>query len=283
MFPCFAYHVVLTPGPSQQTVDLHWHEETELVLVTKGSVDITVGTLQLCVNRGQGLLINPEEIHAMTPTLCGESECYAVVFRMDMLSSFGYDRIQHRFILPLLDGRSQIPRFIPGEEAWELIVLHHLATIVNLFTTQEPGYEMAVKAHLYLILQILAANNKLTAAEESYRPQELEMLKVVLRHIEDHLSERIKLADLSNLVNMSDAHFCRSFKKMTNKTPIEYVNYVRVNRAADYLKSTDKKVAEIALEVGFENLSYFIKVFRMFKRCSPSSFRRTSSRVELQV
>jgi AraC-like DNA-binding protein len=73
---------------------------------------------------------------------------------------------------------------------------------------------------------------------------------------------------------MSEGQFNRFFKAMTRTTPIEYLNAYRIKRAGEYLAMSDKKISAIAMDVGFDNLSYFIKVFRQTMKCTPSEYRK---------
>jgi AraC-like DNA-binding protein len=73
---------------------------------------------------------------------------------------------------------------------------------------------------------------------------------------------------------MNERYFCRYFKKMTQKTPVEYLNYYRIECAAEELQNSAKPVTEVALDCGFANLSYFIRVFRHWKGQTPGQFRQ---------
>ncbi|MNO04942.1 Regulatory protein SoxS [compost metagenome] len=78
---------------------------------------------------------------------------------------------------------------------------------------------------------------------------------------------------------MSEGQFCRFFKSMTRQTPMDYVNSYRIRQAAEMLRVEDRKISDIALEVGFDNISYFIRVFRKMMKCSPSAFRKGSTEI----
>ena len=66
----------------------------------------------------------------------------------------------------------------------------------------------------------------------------------------------------------------QEFKKYTFKTPVQYMNSVRLSAAMDLLTRTDRKVLDIALDTGFNSLSYFIGVFKQGLGCTPTQFRR---------
>lgn len=73
---------------------------------------------------------------------------------------------------------------------------------------------------------------------------------------------------------MSEGHFCRTFKLITFKTPIDYLNYYRTTKAQDLLIRSNKKVLEICMDVGFNNLSYFINIFKKNTGYTPSAFKK---------
>ena len=81
------------------------------------------------------------------------------------------------------------------------------------------------------------------------------------------------------MAHMSVSYFCKYFKKFTGNSPMDYLNLVRVENAARLLRMTDKKILDIAFEVGFQNFSYFSKVFKRYKNLSPSVYR-TSLEIE---
>ena len=75
---------------------------------------------------------------------------------------------------------------------------------------------------------------------------------------------------------MSPKYFCAFFKNMTKKSPVEYLNSYRVERAARKLLNSDLSVTDIAFSCGFNDLSYFIKTFKAEKGVTPAKFRSLS-------
>ncbi len=61
---------------------------------------------------------------------------------------------------------------------------------------------------------------------------------------------------------------------MTNMTPVSYINIYRVNAAVKLLQNKKLTILEISLNVGFDNVSYFIKMFKKYKHYSPAKFRQ---------
>lgn len=76
-----------------------------------------------------------------------------------------------------------------------------------------------------------------------------------------HLSG-LSIADISENLKMSDTQLRRKLKNLSDYTPVEYLRKFRLEKAKEKLESGNKSVSEVAFEVGYENLSYFSKVFQ---------------------
>jgi AraC-like DNA-binding protein len=262
--------------PYETMVNCHWHEEAEFFVVLEGRTRFQIGTDYLQVDAGEAIFVHGGDIHGAFPADDQGCRFFALVFDLQVLSSVSRDLIQGEYLLPLLEGQSTLPSYYTPDEAWGRRILAELESISRAFERMQPGYEMAVKARLYLILAEIAAGNlwKPRTGSGSTQSGRLERLKTVLAYIEEHYNRRISLKELSELVPMSEGHFCRFFKSMVHQTPIEYINAYRIKRAAELLQHTDLKTLEIALEVGFDNLSYFTKKFKETMQITPMEYRR---------
>ena len=85
---------------------------------------------------------------------------------------------------------------------------------------------------------------------------------------------QITLDDMAEAAGMSPKYFCYFFKEMTAKTPIEYLNLYRIEKASRKLINSDTSVTDIAYSCGFNDLSYFIKTFKHIKGKTPAKFRK---------
>ena len=104
----------------------------------------------------------------------------------------------------------------------------------------------------------------------------VENLKKVLQYIGEHYGSPIRLSELAELVNMNEQYFCRYFKKNIGKTITEYINMIRVEKAATALAETEDKIIDIASACGFDNIGYFIRRFKKEKDMTPSEYRKKS-------
>jgi len=271
-----AYHVVLTPGPYQQTVNLHWHSEAECIVVTKGRVCLQVGSRRHVLAEGGVALMSGGELHSMAAPDQGPSECKAIVFGLDLLEGPSGDRVQQTYLAPLASGKLRLPGVIPEHHPIRQELAVHLNAIARALEDQPTGYELRVKGGLYQLLAELVDARLLTEASPRRETDDrrAEILKAVLTYIDEHLGEKLRLADLARVANMSEGHFCRFFKEMTHRKPMQYVNERRVARAAELLKDPNRSITAIGMDLGYHDVSYFIKVFRSYKHCTPLAYRK---------
>lgn len=92
--------------------------------------------------------------------------------------------------------------------------------------------------------------------------------------IDAHAAGRIHLADAAREVGLSPFHFLRIFAKVLGRTPNQYLVACRLREAAHMLARTDRAVTEIALDVGFDDLSNFQRTFKRAAGVTPGRFRK---------
>lgn len=92
-------------------------------------------------------------------------------------------------------------------------------------------------------------------------------------YIEEHRDEELSLAQVARAVNMSVFHFCKTFRKATGLTFVDYLARVRIERIKSLLNDPYKRVSEAAFEAGFQSLSQFNRVFRRVAGEAPSAYR----------
>jgi YesN/AraC family two-component response regulator len=81
---------------------------------------------------------------------------------------------------------------------------------------------------------------------------------------------------------MSEYYFCRFFKKVTFMTFVEYINKLRINIAIKFLLDTNMTIAQISDAVGFNDPSYFNRVFKKLNGNSPLTFRNNTLENQLK-
>lgn len=98
----------------------------------------------------------------------------------------------------------------------------------------------------------------------------------VKEHLSENLAEPITLTDLARTVSMSTSHLIAVFKDATGYSPMAYRTLLRMQRARVLLDTSDKPIAAIAAEVGYDDAAYFSRRFTQLHEQSPRDYRRTS-------
>jgi AraC family transcriptional regulator len=90
----------------------------------------------------------------------------------------------------------------------------------------------------------------------------------------ENLSNSFTLDDLARVANLSPYHFLRVFKAEVGKTPFEYLQYLKIEKAKQYLQHRNKSITDVCFESGFTNISHFTRTFSRKVGVTPSAYRK---------
>ena len=96
-----------------------------------------------------------------------------------------------------------------------------------------------------------------------------------LDYLQAHYADPLSLSQLAQSAGYSESYYCRSFRRYTGATPFEYLNRIRIAKSCELWAATDKKITEIASLVGFNNISYFNRMFTKIMGVAPGAYRRS--------
>lgn len=260
---CYDYFAPIGINP----MDCHWHDEMELFKLISGSLKIQCGDSFFYAEPGSLLFFNSGEIHAAEAIDNAPIDFRSIVFHPDILCD--RDLIRAKYVTPILNGR-MVP---PTDIGFDSNIAQSFDCLFKTLESKTFGYELEVKSLLFHIFSLIAKNVKIEEAPV-HSSASSQSIKNVIAFINDNYQQAITIEDLSAISNMSQGHFCRLFKQITLKTPVQYINNVRISQAVELLISSDRKVLDIALDTGFNSLSYFIGVFKENIGITPTRFRR---------
>ncbi len=98
-------------------------------------------------------------------------------------------------------------------------------------------------------------------------------LQRVLQHVRENIEKELAVAEMAEVVGMSQYYFSKLFKMSTGTTPHQYVMRQRVERAQELLRETRLALVEVGSQVGFETQSHFTSVFRRLVGITPKRYR----------
>ena len=101
-------------------------------------------------------------------------------------------------------------------------------------------------------------------------------IKSMLSWLQMNYRENITIEQMADVFHISEGQLCRFFKSMTRMSVISYLNFYRISRSIEMLEKTDLPVSRIALDSGYDNISYYNKVFKEHMHMTPGEFRNLS-------
>ncbi|MDD2498854.1 MAG: AraC family transcriptional regulator [Desulfitobacteriaceae bacterium] len=249
----------------------HWHEHFQFIYCTKGEAQIYCSCNPINLSAQEAIFINANEMH-YGESINGDISYYVVMVHQSFVLSNGIDSCQTKYISPLLLNQILFANKISNDAE----LTNYIKMIIQEYNEQKTGYELAVKAYLYQAIVLMLRNH----AVRSFTPRELDLqmenmkrFQSVFTYIEDEYSKHIDINELARIGNVSTGHFCRIFKKLTGKSAIDYINQLRVEKAAMLLKQ-GQSINETAFATGFNNTNYFSRVFKKYKNVAPKEFRK---------
>ncbi len=249
----------------------HWHNEHEILHVLSGVFRMTLEGQESVLQKGDIVFIAPGRLHGGTPESC-VYEC--VVFDMSLLLNCSDQcrkliwNVLHRWVC--ID-----PIFPNGSE----IAGQTLIPMFQALRTQSAGASLITLGGLYMFLGTVYQQGAYQRLEEAgdLESKRTVQLRTVFEKIERDYVLPLTLADLAETVHMSPKYFCRFFKEATHRTPMNYLCGFRVETACCLMASTEKNVTEIAMDVGFSDVNYFIRSFKKIKGVTPKKYMRLLS------
>lgn len=252
----------------------HWHIEYEIVYVLHGGLTLSLNEDTVQARAGDIIFIRDGIVHGGAP-LDQETVYECIVF--DMKKLLHGSQCTGERVSKILEHELLINKYIPGETH---DVPQMIAALFTAMKGAREGYELIVTGMLYsfigAVLQHGLCHAPNAALRESSRRRVMQ-LKKTFQLIDDAYDQPLTLGDLAAAAGLTPNYFCRFFQKITNRSPIDYLNHYRIEAACIRLARSGESITEIALATGFNDISYFIKTFRKYKGISPLKYQKANS------
>lgn len=270
----FPYNTYLCSIPLDfPSVPLHWHAELELIVIKKGRGLVSVDLQKRNVTSGDIVLIRPGHLHAMEQDGACSMEYENIILKPQLLYSGADDLCAIHFLRPLMEGSLPSETFLTPSLSYYKDISECIRQIDLLCGTRPEGYQLGVKGLLFQFFFLLVSNQTKTGDVSAFRTKSLEKMKTILKYVEEHYDETITVDDMATLVYYSKSHFMKFFKAHMGTGFIEYLNDYRLTMAERLLRTSECSVLDIAVRSGFDNLSYFNRIFKRKYGQSPGKWR----------
>ena len=191
----------------------HWHEHVELLYFNRGGCEFFCDGKPFNVKEGDLVVVNSTEIHNFS--VKEETEFFSFLLYPDFFSDIKYGGI---ILKNLVSG--------------DTYVKECMSDIHSEHRLERVGSDMMIKSHTYRLMAYLVRNyteDILTEKDIEQRNQQLKRIDNILEYITENYQDRITTKALADMSYVSEAYFCRFFKKAIGKSVTEYINEYRLS------------------------------------------------------
>ncbi|WP_334137156.1 AraC family transcriptional regulator [Muricomes intestini] len=274
----FPYNTYLCSIPLDFTeVPLHWHDEIELIVIKKGQGYVSVDFETRTVTAGDIVFVLPGQLHSIEQKAEYAMEYENIIFKAEILITGENDFCAGEFIFPLLQSKLPVLTFITPSCTDYPDLLGCIGHIDELCAARPQGYQLALKGYLFQFFFLLISVHGNKESVRNARQKSLEKLKILLKYVEEHYAEPITVEKMARIAFYSKSHFMKFFKTHMETGFMEYLNDYRLTMAARLLLTTEDSILEVAAQSGFNNLSYFNRLFKRKYAQTPGQYRKAAS------
>lgn len=298
LFPIACYHDELAKSP----VPWHWHDELEALIVIKGQALVAVGKERFMVKAGEGVFINAGVLHGAWDRGESATEFHSLVFHPRLVGGSMDSIFWQNYLSPLLNSSGlkyihfkavenelrKEPTGCGGDEPssetvscdWHASALEKIEAAWQSCVREPAGYEFQVRealSGLIFLVSGICAEKKARLSGKVIRDGE--RIKRMLEFIHSHYAEELGIKEIADSASVSTSEALRCFHSTIGTSPMKYVKQFRIQKAAQLLTSTGQKIGDIGALCGFQDMSYFTKIFREMKGCTPGEYRRRENGV----
>ncbi len=255
----------------------HWHDETELMILTAGEATFQLDGVPCSIKRGDMLVVNSGVIHAGTSTAFRTCAFVAVVFDPAMFSGLMNANERRMYLEPFLARQTALPVRLDTDDSTVPSLISCLVGAADNWLSDRPGSRTTMSAAL-LALLAAAARNAWFLPREGEGPgsgaSKRARIRQAMQYIRTSCGQALDIDRMAAHVHLSRFHFCRQFREVTGMTPLAYLMHCRMQTAEALLRDPDRRIMDVALDAGFGNTSWFITCFRRMHGCTPAAYRK---------
>ena len=266
--PFSTYHIK-NEGRSFQ-IPVHWHDELEIIYVKSGFLTVSISGENYIGTPGDAFVVLPGNLHFMG-SQTGTVDYFTFLFPLKYISFCINDMLDDKLLEPLKNGHLMIsPRV--KDTAKELC-----EQLVEIYVAKNKKTESIITAQIQtkiILLQFILEMWEKGFVIENDKSGRNTIEKEMISYIQQSFMEKISLKEFSEQFHLSEKYISRYFKEHFHITLSQYITHLRLEHAKQLLQDTDTPVTEIAMQSGYQNVSYFIRSFKKTYGVSPLKYRK---------
>ena len=268
--PFSTYHIE-NAGRSFQ-IPVHWHDEFEIIYVRSGFLTVSISGESYIGKTGEAFVVSPGNLHLMG-SQTGTVDYYTFLFPLKYISFRTDDMLDEKLLEPLNSGHLMIcPRV--KDTAKELC-----EQLIKIYEAKNDESESKITTQVktkIILLQFILEMWKKGFVIENDTSGRNTVEKEMVSYIQQNFTGKISLREFGEQFHLSEKYISRYFKEHFHITLSQYVTYLRLEHAKQLLQDTDIPVTDVAMQSGYQNVSYFIRSFQKAYAVSPLKYRNNN-------
>lgn len=247
----------------------------EIVEITSGNVHIQIGAEYIDAKAGDFLYI-PHGLVYRVDAVDGKASVRGIMFDVGIIEANMVNYETEILYMFYIQAENKIKIF-SEEHPMHKVLKRCMSESYEEYMAKDVCYKLSIRANIYLSMTSLLryyCGSKNDSERLVYR--NVLRLRPIMDYISEHYAEKIYIEELSDMIMVSPDYFTKMFKDSIGKTPVEYINGIRVNRSMQMLIGGEESVAGIAEKIGFCNANYFHKIFKQYMGVSPLAYRKNN-------
>ena len=266
--PFSTYHIE-NAGRSFQ-IPVHWHDELEIVYVKSGCLTVSISGESYIGNAGDVFVVSPGNLHLMGAQT-GIVDYFTFLFPLKYISFRTDDMLNDKLLEPLNSGQLMISPRVRGtaKELCEQLI----AIYVAKNNESESKITAQIKTKIILLQFILEMWKQGFVIENDTSGRNM-VEKEMVSYVQQNFTGKISLKEFGEQFHLSEKYISRYFKEHFHIALSQYVTYLRLEHAKQLLQDTDIPITEVAMQSGYQNVSYFIRSFKKAYGVSPLKYKK---------
>ncbi len=250
-------------------------DSMEILQVTAGTLTVEIGTVRQTGEPGDIFYV-PSGLVLRVAANEGQGALRALVFKSEIISR-NMEKVDKEFLY-MFDVQShiRIAKFTKDVPVYRSLS-HCIDEAINEYRDKDVCFKLPIRANIYLLMTALMRYYcDLKNEDDAAVYHNVLRLRPVLDYMGVHYREKIYVEELSGMTGLSGDYFTKMFRDCLGKTPVDYINNMRINRSLIMLAETDLPLSQIAQSVGFNHLGYFHKIFKQYMDVPPNAYRESA-------
>ena len=261
--PFSTYHI--QNGGQSFQIPVHWHDELEIIYVKSGFLTVNISGENYIGKPGDAFVVSPGNLHFMG-SQNGTVDYFTFLFPLKYIAFRSDDMLDDKLIEPLNSGHLMISPEIKDT------VKEQCEQLAGVYAAEIDKSESKITSQIrkkIILLQFIHELWKKGFIVENDTTGRNTVEKEMVSYIQQNYTGKILLREFGEQFHLSEKYISRYFKEHFHITLSRYVTYLRLEHAKQMLQETDISVTEVAMQSGYQNISYFIRSFKKTYGVSP--------------